>query len=825
MNKRMKRLCALLCCLVALTALGSAMASDMALDVTLGYNGVITYLRKLPVSVKLTNSGADATGTLAVDISYNNQLYDRYTLPVTIAANSTVSATIPVTLTTKQSAYTVRWLADGEPELAVETKPRKVIAPSTVIVGVLSDHPENLSGFMITSNSDVLKREEDWQTIPLSVDTFPAEQDSMDFFDILVVDGVDGRLLSSAQQAALDGWLRAGGITVLGGGAQAAAAFPYFADYSGITAGSLTPNEHLSQELLDVFHLSEKPVDLPVSVVMLKGAKGSAIGESTLINMDKIDNGLLFTAAFSLSEKPLSSWLGANVIWQRLLLQYASGRYNAMVTSRANQSGSRYASYSAVSEIPVANEGAVALPIVILALFVALVGFGSYFLLKKLDKNDWMWATVPALCVVCALAVWGASSLMNLQKPIAVSYTVAKIAKDGSVDTETAISVARAERGRTNVALEQGAINLQAGGSYYYEEAEPGARSQTLRNSISFGSKPSVTFAETASWAGNTFLADNVPLADCGVTGSASWEGTKLVFTVTNTGTVPLSDGVILTDYGFVTTPAVLPGQTVTAQMAPSTEVKATGEPQITDGRLLSDQERQNYTYYDYVNKYRKDYQAKNGDKPSGRFSLIEYPADTNGWYYGIGDPTYIAFSDGLATIDVLANGQRVTRKGQLDMVYAALTFDPVASDGKVKFLGGYVPVSPAETDSKGVPVALESAATRGYVSYRLSDEPVFAFDMSVAPESWSVEQMDIGTRYAYYGYQVELYRVADGEWVLFKTHTGGQSTSGDKITLPKLEDFINKDGEMFARFSSFGKNDDYADMTTPSFTMDGRLK
>ena len=116
MMKQMKRLAAVAACLCVLVCLSGATAQSVALSAEMGYNGVVTYLRTLPIRIHLTNQGADAAGTLSVDVDRDETNYDRYTLPLTLAAGAEMDAVIPVSLSTKQSGYTIRWVVNGETE-------------------------------------------------------------------------------------------------------------------------------------------------------------------------------------------------------------------------------------------------------------------------------------------------------------------------------------------------------------------------------------------------------------------------------------------------------------------------------------------------------------------------------------------------------------------------------------------------------------------------------------------------------------------------------------------------------------------------------------
>src|SRR5699024_4761352 len=82
----------------AMFLLPAAASAAPALEAEIGYDGVITYVRTLPVNVRITNTGADANGVVTVNVNRNDWEYDRYELPLSVAAGSTLDVSLPVVL-------------------------------------------------------------------------------------------------------------------------------------------------------------------------------------------------------------------------------------------------------------------------------------------------------------------------------------------------------------------------------------------------------------------------------------------------------------------------------------------------------------------------------------------------------------------------------------------------------------------------------------------------------------------------------------------------------------------------------------------------------
>ena len=65
----------------------SALA-QVGVEAEMGYENAITYLAAMPLRVRLTNDGADAELTVAVNLTRSQTEYDRYEYPVTLASGA-----------------------------------------------------------------------------------------------------------------------------------------------------------------------------------------------------------------------------------------------------------------------------------------------------------------------------------------------------------------------------------------------------------------------------------------------------------------------------------------------------------------------------------------------------------------------------------------------------------------------------------------------------------------------------------------------------------------------------------------------------------------
>ena len=823
----------LFCLMIPFSALADGAVS---MEAAIGYDGVATYVRKLPLTVTITNQGPDLQGTLAVNLVRSDTAYDRYEMPVTVASGATIQVSMPLVLTRKQKNYAVQLLQGDTVMAEASFAPRNMLNPFGLIVGAITPNPSDLQSMAITQGNDALSRQEYWNVVPLSLDQFPEDGESLRFFDILAIDGVDLTTLSEKQQAAFDQWLKDGGIVIVGGGASGAENLRFFQPYTGISAGAVTKETDISGRLMAQLGISGEGLGENVILTELVGTSDE------LLNASRVGDGYVITAAFSLTENPLGRWLGSKAIWQRVLLAYAQNAYRNLVNLRMHgnyDTQQVYISQSLNGSIGVPGGEGVFWPLVLLAVFLLLAGVGGYWILKKLDKRDWLWLAVPVLAVATSLAMWGLSGVLSIRQPVAVRYSVVTVDKDGTTDGYTAISVTKAEREPVTVSLTGGGIDMASTASYSYSQDNSGEQREgnQLRYVYRFGETDSITMQQEKAWQMNSLLARNVPMADVsGITGRCDWEGDQLVFTVLNGSGVALQEGAILSGYGFVSVPALLPGETARCVLRPMTDDEKARQSgsyqQPKDGVMLPESMRRDYSGYDLCYELSSAFlsakqKEKQGDSDALSHWSLCFELMTRGENTDLNQTIqYVAFCDQLDQLTILLDGKPVQRQAQMSCIKTNLHYNPIADDGTARFLSGSFPLSSASQTGNEKPVVGEPLNQSNYQSFYLATSPMFAFDISTLPPNLNITALRVYPAYSYFSYEISFYNGQTGQWdVINRYRMDGGSNPGqwEMNTLPKLEPYM-QDGYLYVRFDKYGNANDYSEISNPRLDMEGRM-
>lgn len=826
----------------------------LTLEAEIGYDGRITYLRKLPLRVTLINQGENLSGTLAVNVYRNREEYDRYEIPVSIASQAEVQEQLLVELTTKQKEYQVEFLVGGKVIASQTVTPSNVMDPSTMLVATLSEKNAPLSQFIFSNTKDPLKRGEQWQVVPLEADNFPEDSEMMEAFAFLAVDGVDLSALNPRQQAALAKWLEDGGIAIVGGGAQAALGFPFFSQFTGITAGGTAQSaEDITPSLLSYVKAAEpalgsaKPETQAQALspegaallTELKNAKNPLVffQETGLLDMTRVGDGVVFTAAFSLSDKPLSDWLSTTAFWQRVLITAMGDRYKKISELYSNyyRRSNTYIDGNVIGQIPLPNDSSFLLPLVLLLVFVVLVGFGSYWFLKKKDKRDLMWATIPALSILFVALLLLMGNTMAFRRPVASLAGIVIQDAEGTLGASAMVGLSVAENGPVTISSQPGEIRVAQ--ESYYDDSEP-PRTHRLRYVYRQGPSNALTFPESASRTVRSFFVEDLELPKIQIQGDCRWEKDGLRVTVVNQGEYPLQAGHVITPMGYCAVPALLPGETADRLIAYAKEEdqKAQGQPAanaygnipISEGVLISASQQQYTDVYSMVSAivYPEDFadsktQAnrlsnEERERRSLQSNLYNYAINNGNWYEERAFFYYLTLDDGLFSVNLTANGEAVKRTAQRDVIGARIQYHALSPEGTMHYLRGMIPVFEAKEEKN--PVAGVQITER-YRYYRLQDKPMFCFAIPQDARNAELTLLELGVEYSYAESDLYIWNAKTGEWKLMDPK---------KSLIKQLDwkDCLTRDGELFVQYApSTSNGDGYAEIASPYLVLEGSVR
>lgn len=448
----------------------------------------------LAIEVHLANEGPSVVGELR--LQGGAQGGTRFSVPVDLPAPRSDKTYLLYAQPPSFGQQLEVLLNVGDQVVARQKVAFKIHDPGQLVVGVVAAQPQGiLAGLVLPAAQG--QNPLPPVVVPLEPDDLPERIEAWASLDRLIWQDVDTNTLSSRQLASLRGWLALGGRLVIAGGTAGPGVLSAIPDallpYRPTTTVDVAPDSLVPL-------LGRPPAgasDVPAlggpldhgrilassgdSVVAAEAGYGS--GAVTIVGID-----------------PTTGWIAesqaATALWRGLIpARTASG----LATTDDSQI------VGAVSELP-----ALALPptgglLILLLGYIVLVGPVNYLVLRRLDRREWAWVTMPILIAVFAAGAYGFGSALRGSDVIVNEVAIVRGAPDASEGTaQVYLGVFSPARGTYQVSVPGGALLSSPivgdffGGQGTLLDVVQGEPAKVRNLAVGFGSLRTVR-AETAT--------------------------------------------------------------------------------------------------------------------------------------------------------------------------------------------------------------------------------------------------------------------------------------------------------------------------------------
>lgn len=377
---------------VALFRPAAAQSDGLSLTARAGFDGAYKTYHWVPVQVTATNSGPAVSGELRITLgSVSSGDLVTYSAPIDLPTQSNKRVTLyvyPPRFTTQMEVALVD--GNGRSLLTQPTNRLTQLGLDGLLYGVVTPTPGDLDFLQ-----NVSEGRPEAAVAYLSLAELPDLPIALSSLDVLIFHDVDTGQLTPAQRTALDAWVEAGGQLVVTGGPGWQKTAVSLADLLPVTLSG-------SETVVDLPALSQfaglpfrDPGPYLVTTSSLR--RGELLlhqdGLPLLARQDQ-GRGSVYFLALDPSLAPLVDWNGSPILWGEVARRvptpspWAAGVRNS------------YAANQAVGSLP-----SVALPSVLqliayLLVYVILIGPVNYAILKKRNRRELAWLTIPALVLV-----------------------------------------------------------------------------------------------------------------------------------------------------------------------------------------------------------------------------------------------------------------------------------------------------------------------------------------------------------------------------------------------------------------------------------------
>ena len=792
------------------------------MEVEIGYDGLMTYGRIMPVHVRIRNFGGDFEGVLGMNAYISQKEYDRYETEIAIPAGSEREFTLPIAVYARQEQFTAEILKDGETVCASSAAPTRLVNPSAMLIGVLSTRARNLNNLIIDRDSDVLARYELWQTIPLTPETFPEDPALLRSFGMLVLDDIDPAQLNEKQQAALDTWLRSCRVLLCGGGANAGRNISFLNGYTGLKLEEITTSDSVVEGLEKALGRSSKGKKVTATIAQYSGAEAIAHDAEGrgLIWRTEAGSGRIYTAAFETGDAKLNSESLMHYFWQQLLVDQDQSVYSNILYSDGDNvtSASVFGGYSTMI-----RARSYLLPGVLIVAGMLLISCILWVVLKKKDKRQGMWIILPVIAVLSVTGILLLSGQAETNRPMAVIMENMVQDASGMIRNYCGISAAAPEFGRHRFSTAAENLHVTSYDYVDYDEEEDKKRPEpdTMRTCYIFGRENAVTTENVKPWEQVNMSADSAVSFSGRVEGEVWMEEDGLYGEIVNATEITLSAGKLITSYGWQDVPALAPGEKAQIRLTKGT-MKNTSNPKYESGTLYLE----NPSMYAAVNSA-MGYDFSDTTVPrqemEGRelaTSMINGAAEMlkrsrNNWSYGAYESALFLFCaqpEVTAEMKLSVDGKPVEQETHKMMLTAELSFVTSGRTGVVFRSAGMDIPERVETDENLMPTDSVMTSSKQMYYHSLTEAPTFLFSLKDVA-GVRIESLEV-LEDTYYTNQARLYIL------------NAETQEWEEISMNKpVKDagrYLDSEGRLYLQFRS-ASQDMYADIPTPMINLEGR--
>jgi hypothetical protein len=317
------------------------------------------------------------------------------------------------------------------------------------IVGVVAERPAGIAGNLNLPQAQNAAPAS--AIVPLAVGDLPSRIEAWSALDRLVWQDVDSATLTADQIASLRSWIALGGRLVIVGGTAGIGSLAGFPDdilpYRPTATVDVAP-EAISNLLGS---LPSSAADVPaMSGELVRGQALARSGDRVVAAETRYGSGAVTIIGFD----PAAGWIGES--------KAAEGLWRSVLPARSNAGPAITSDQTLLQAIN--NLPSLALPpigglLLLLLGYIALIGPINYVVLRRLDRREWAWITMPALIIGFAVGAYAFGSALRGSSVIVNEVAIVRGAPDATEGAaQVYLGVFSPARGTYQVAIRGGAL-------------------------------------------------------------------------------------------------------------------------------------------------------------------------------------------------------------------------------------------------------------------------------------------------------------------------------------------------------------------------------
>ncbi len=781
-------------------------AERVSMEAEVGFNGTYLMGAWTPIRVRIENTGSDLEGSLEAVVKAGQRTSIVYSTPVSLPNTSVKEYTIYARISELERYLDIH-LKDKRGKILQTQRvtPLSPIGSDSYLLGLITEDQPSLGYWKEKPAASRLLS--NYEPVYLDASDFPVRSEVLSSFSILILNNMDTGIFRQEQLDALQVWLQEGGILIIGTGVNGRRTLSGLEKLDlPVTAGEL--------KALDSFKLLEEMTErqvlgtAPLQLMDLHVEDGRAVlsdDENGLVWVFSKGSGTIYLSAFDLGTEPIISWTGNKLLWDRLLTQSLKP---AAAYGLRNPYRKLYYNTRGIGEI-LGNIEAMEMPSVMLILFIflfylALAGPVNYMFLKRIDRREWSWLTIPALSILFAALVFGLG--YNTKGGELITNTISVIslnsnAEHGWLTNHIGIFIPR--RGDYEVEVDRFALLTPGSALYmdYGSASSPSVLARTVQ-----GNPSRIMFDNVNIWTMETFEMSGQQISPGIIRSELYYQDGRIKGTIQNNTVYPLEKLVIYTPGAFEEVGNIAAGESRNVEMILPL---ISGNRHYNNVYNMIDQvfpwttENENRTRrgmlqtllaetdYDYPPYPQTP--ALPGTAAEGEVQSLEV--------------SYFAFYEGEREAGIKVNGRQPDRTLGDGIIMGSMEL-AAGRDGVVSIPPGLIFASYEEEQSR-----FTDYSGKYFYVYDSNGYAVFSFDFSPYIHLKDL-QIQVGSSVYQSGAMAQVYDIPAGDY---------EDMRGDSILIDEsnMNRYLNEENKLYMKF--IPGRDHHVEFSVPTFTLEGR--
>jgi hypothetical protein len=397
----------------------------------------------MAVEVQLTNDGPPIAGELRIDAL---QAGARYSMAVDLPTSSRKTYVLHAQPPPFGRSLNLS-LVVNRASIQTLTVPYQVHNADQMVIGVVAERPQGITGRLaIRSNTGTMSA-----AAALGPGDLPDRVEGWAPLDALIWQDTDSNELSADQLTAMRAWIAGGGRLVIVGGTAGIGTLSGFPD-------DLLPYRPTASLEIDPAAVSSMVGTPPEGVAdftamagtLARGHALATVGDRAVTAVASFGSGSVAIVGFDPSARWLTDGPAALTLWQSLIPQRAA---NGTVIFDDSQILQGVISLPSLALPPIGGL------LLLLAGYIVVIGPLNYLVLRRLDRRELAWLTMPVLILGFAAGAYAYGAALRGTDIVVNELAIVRGAPDTTVGSAQAyFGVFSPTRGTYQVEVPGGAL-------------------------------------------------------------------------------------------------------------------------------------------------------------------------------------------------------------------------------------------------------------------------------------------------------------------------------------------------------------------------------